>query len=523
MSSEGRIIMEPVYKTLSGKNYMEFAFSNEGELISYQLEMMVHNNIEGLLGCEVLRIDGRVHIAYDITSLIPLSKLFERKVFTRGEFLSLIEQMTALLRVINGYLLDSGGLLFDDRYIYVDPQNLKLLFAYLPRRDMPVTLEPLKTMLMDMIIHQVRFANEMTDNFIQRLIELLKEKELTVSILQDYLKQMNVGIPVIPMSRPSEEPEPKKEINLPVPEQAPVKAAAPLPSPALQPQLKPEKTYETKMGYPSKSYFVMGGIILVLLALGIVLVINKTLAPDNPDFLLSLFGYLLIGGASGYLAYSKLFTPDKKVALKVEKPSTPAGSLPKLGQVQSPPPKQPIRKNSLYLPSQRIMPDAVNVSKPTNTEASSTYVNKAIGFPKPMQAYSEAAVSITIPSEPIRESQKVSPAEQDRTVLLDASTLKVPTLQRVHGGEGLVIPLTHFPFMIGRLKEQVDFCLNNPAIGKMHAELKKTEEGIFVTDMNSRNGTKINGERLEPSREYKLEHGARLTLANEEFIFNSGE
>ena len=76
--------------------------------------------------------------------------------------------------------------------------------------------------------------------------------------------------------------------------------------------------------------------------------------------------------------------------------------------------------------------------------------------------------------------------------------------------------------MIGRLEEQVDYCLKNPAIGKLHAEIKKTSEGYFITDMNSRNSTFINGERLEPSQDYKLENDAHITFANEEFIFCEG-
>lgn len=521
MIAEGQSL-HPLFKTISGKNYMEFV-STETDLISYQLEMIAHNTIEGLLSCEVLRIDGRVHIAYDITSLIPLVKLFERKVFTRAEFLSLIGQITALLKVLNEYLLDSGGVLFDSRYIYVNPQNLKLQLAYLPKKDMPATLEPLKNMLLDTIIHQVRFANEKTDNFIQKLIELLKEQELTLATLQQYHKQMETG--EITFSMPSAYVEEARgEMPAPTEKQEKTRIEAAIPKPA-PPQSAPQKTYETRMGYPSKSYYIMGSIILLLLIFGIVLVVNKTLSPDNPDFMLSLFGFLMVGGAVAYLAYTKLFSSDKKVELKVEKKISTVTPTSKQGEQSSLPIRQPAKRNSLYIPNQRIIPEPLDEARQERKEPGA-YVNKAFDIPQHLQARNEAAaISQSIPQriEPSHSAVRDSDRGRDRTVLLDASILKYPTLQRVRGGESLVIPLTHFPFMIGRLSGQVDYCLTNPAIGKMHVELKKTEEGIFVTDMNSRNGTRINEERLEPSREYKLEHGVRLTLANEEFIFNCTE
>ena len=77
--------------------------------------------------------------------------------------------------------------------------------------------------------------------------------------------------------------------------------------------------------------------------------------------------------------------------------------------------------------------------------------------------------------------------------------------------------------MLGRLKEQVDYCIKNPAVGKMHAEIKKSADGYLITDINSRNSTYINDERLEPSNDYKLINGAHITIANEEFIFFEGK
>ena len=53
---------------------------------------------------------------------------------------------------------------------------------------------------------------------------------------------------------------------------------------------------------------------------GIILCLTGTLSVNSPDFLLTLFGYLLIGGALTYLIYTKFFTSDKKTERKIQKP-----------------------------------------------------------------------------------------------------------------------------------------------------------------------------------------------------------
>ena len=73
--------------------------------------------------------------------------------------------------------------------------------------------------------------------------------------------------------------------------------------------------------------------------------------------------------------------------------------------------------------------------------------------------------------------------------------------------------------MIGRLSEQVDYCLDNPAVGKLHAEISKEDAEFFLTDMNSRNGTMLNGEQVMPGISHKLNSGDKVTIANEEFTF----
>lgn len=74
-------------------------------------------------------------------------------------------------------------------------------------------------------------------------------------------------------------------------------------------------------------------------------------------------------------------------------------------------------------------------------------------------------------------------------------------------------------FKIGRLPGEVDYLANNKAIGRIHMELRTVNSKYYIVDLNSRNGTFINGRRLEANKEYKIENKDILMLADCEFTF----
>lgn len=80
------------------------------------------------------------------------------------------------------------------------------------------------------------------------------------------------------------------------------------------------------------------------------------------------------------------------------------------------------------------------------------------------------------------------------------------------------IPIADEGITIGRQMLKQDYGLFNSGIGKTHARVYKTDEGIFVTDMGSRNGTYLNGERLDKHKPNKLAKGDIVSFSDEEFI-----
>lgn len=67
--------------------------------------------------------------------------------------------------------------------------------------------------------------------------------------------------------------------------------------------------------------------------------------------------------------------------------------------------------------------------------------------------------------------------------------------------------------VMGSMKDGCDYQIPEKGISRMHAKIMKKEDGLYLLDMNSTNGTYVNGELIESGREYPLEEGDEISLA----------
>lgn len=74
-------------------------------------------------------------------------------------------------------------------------------------------------------------------------------------------------------------------------------------------------------------------------------------------------------------------------------------------------------------------------------------------------------------------------------------------------GNETTVPLTSFPFLIGR-QEDVSLTLPCRTVSGIHAEIRKLEDGLVLHDLNSTNGTFVNGKKVLESAH--LENGDLL-------------
>ena len=83
-----------------------------------------------------------------------------------------------------------------------------------------------------------------------------------------------------------------------------------------------------------------------------------------------------------------------------------------------------------------------------------------------------------------------------------------------------VIYLTGESFRLGRKSSKIDYFVDyNSSVSREHACIIRRNEQYFIKDLNSKNGTSVNGKRVFPDTEARLLSGAVIRIADEEFIF----
>lgn len=81
------------------------------------------------------------------------------------------------------------------------------------------------------------------------------------------------------------------------------------------------------------------------------------------------------------------------------------------------------------------------------------------------------------------------------------------------------IDLSKLPLTVGKLAGSVDMVIEEPSISRMHVKFFKEGNRIYMSDLNSTNGTFKNGLRLQPNDSEMLEPGDEIRLGKLKFIY----
>lgn len=103
------------------------------------------------------------------------------------------------------------------------------------------------------------------------------------------------------------------------------------------------------------------------------------------------------------------------------------------------------------------------------------------------------------------DSYNVSKPTMNKWALTDSEGLQVEIY------EGIVLP-------VGRSKIRARLRIDNPSVSRVHAELSVESGILYVRDLGSRNGTKLNGAKIDAFRKYPLKQGDEVTFSVKTFI-----
>lgn len=98
----------------------------------------------------------------------------------------------------------------------------------------------------------------------------------------------------------------------------------------------------------------------------------------------------------------------------------------------------------------------------------------------------------------------------------EETSQKYPFLENAATGERYYV--YSVPFTIGK-RTTCDLSIDSKIVSREHAQIVSDGQKYFVIDMESKNGTYINGYRIIPMNEIEIKNGQTIIFANEKYIF----
>jgi len=534
------------------------------KIIYYQVEMIACNRIPHILPFDVRRENEETCLRYNITSLLSLTQFLKRKI-NRNELLKIFADVTKAILDSQNYFLCDKGIILDIDYVYINPGSGEVSVVYIPAEfDVDVGSE-FRQFVMNVIITASVIDEGSGDNFIQRILEYAKSEtfnmidfnKLVMDLLAgntllynsmngDYIQDENWGRQRTGNNKAStegktegkgikqdlscdkeikrkkrligsEKAECKKFWDDIIPEfdipEDDVKSR----SKDIKGNLLKDSKKERPKGNPKDNLtssgkgsvknnlqdkpkddqdcaeknsrpFRISKKVLLAIAVQVILV---AIFIATKDYLNSLKGdtsvtygaAILIMVAIDVLIFKRLFFKDG-VIINVKDEKT-----------------------------QEDEEDKETVHEHEN------YIYEDISLNAVRRSMSQYA-----PNRGERQWGKTDESmflgqQNNDTVVLGVHDAKCPLLKGTGSCTGEVILIVKPEFTLGRLESQVDYVIRNSAVGKVHAQIITRESSYFIKDLNSKNGTCINGVKIDSNEEYRIENNDRITLANNEYIF----
>lgn len=457
------------YMRESGANYLIIS-APRGAEDSYECRMLAENRIPGLLSFEVRRNEDAAEYFYEISGRQPISRIFRKRKLSGDDLRKFLPQVISAIRRAEAYLLDAGEILLDPDYIYLNPDDYSAGFCLVPgRKGEKEELSDLLRYLLD------RTDNEDADGLLIAYNAFRKSRE------ENYRAEDLLDIPALGRERrsadrwtgesaPSAEEvsgelRHEKEEGVPDGEAGAYGGAAP------GAEYGPEENGRPEGG---KRIVIEGTAAAAALLAAAWYLMGRTALILSAAVILFAVVYAVAG------IRRKSRTPVSSGTVRVP---VSAGEMPRSpGRETEYSPREesfsvlPVKESEMRAAREREEKDRLRRQQEESTEL--------IAGDDPGEA-----LAFLIPEKP--------------------------------GEERIVI--SYFPFVIGKHPELADYVIARPTVSRMHLSLDRREGVTILTDLNSRNGTKVNGYRLEANETVSLSDGDIIVIADAEYRYRSRE
>lgn len=484
------------YESGAAASYLVIKAGMEEKVQHYQVEMVKNNKIDYILPFHIRQKDDKINFYYNITSRLALSHYLKRKKLKRDEFIKILEGISRALLDCRNYLLTDRCILLEGDYIFINPFTLGISFAYIPVTLDTDVNQKLKDFVINLILHSADIDESSSDNFLQRILGYAKADTFNVLHFNSLLKSLtNIGH--VEVGQDSNKilynPEPAdcEIINTQAGENLEVQRIF---SRMRTETVPPDGKSDAPPGSDSEVHeckFKPGPVVIAAVFQAVIvltLIFSTGLIKSlNHDRTTTYVALVLIIAAIDTLLIKKLFT-GKAITITKKETAPSKGYL-------------------INLPKRETW-DSGEEQSTTNIEGGCKEEKTQVPA---LQHQAEA--------NDFEDTSGTFPGHGTDTAVLEHSNANYPFLRGYKDGMVEDIPITTPDFVIGRLKDQVDYVSGNNAIGKVHARIILRDGSYYIIDLNSRNGTYINDARIASNKEYEIKNKDRISFANSDYTF----
>lgn len=456
--------MRAEYKRDMNHNYLILYGEDEINTDSYQVRMLVGNVIPSLLKCRIQGMDGRFLVYFDITSKQALSVLYEEKKMGVEDLRLIFGGFVKAMEDAAEYLMNPGQFIISPEYIYTDIEKQEIYFCMMPgyEKDIKEQFQFLTEYILPKIDHQDQDAVILGYGVYKRAMEdSFHLEHIKEELYKTQGQQGTTTTKAEQMKTESEQRQESEDFN---PEEEGFWE-----NEEINQEFVRDGEKSKRLSLPQKT--------------GVIVLAAILLCGIAATTLMGYLPYLETGTILGIIivlvACVMLFVYVSKIKKK-------PGAL-RQGREE-----------------ERDKPKGITGKVPTDQTDQSQNTIKSV---------------VKSTNKPVAKSSQLH-ADYGETVVLSAGAVSGPaSLVSKEPGELATIYINEDLTVIGKLETACDAVISLPTVSRIHAKIRKKEDAYYLTDMNSRNGTAVNGRLLLPDEEYQLEPEDEVDFAQARYIF----
>lgn len=117
-----------------------------------------------------------------------------------------------------------------------------------------------------------------------------------------------------------------------------------------------------------------------------------------------------------------------------------------------------------------------------------------------------------------KETEEINDYEESTMLLTSTGIINKITLKEISEQGSMEIEPKSYPCILGKSQQSSDYIVDSPVVSRVHLRISEEMSNYYVEDLNSTNGTYVNGKKLEPHKPEEINVGDQITIADVDFI-----